>query len=60
MSTVDWKSVEAQLRKKTPAQVQSETAAAEPTKAEADLLRHIEDALKIDTANSDWLSNRRD
>jgi hypothetical protein len=60
MSTVDWKSVEAQLRSKTPAQIQSENAAAESTKAEADLLKHIADALKLDTTNPDRSSGRRD
>ncbi|KQW22230.1 hypothetical protein ASC80_02215 [Afipia sp. Root123D2] len=60
MSTVDWKSVEAQLRSKTPAQIQSENAAAESAKAEADILKHIADALKLDTTNPDRSSSRRD
>jgi len=60
MSTVDWKSVEAQLRSKTPAQIQSENAVAESTEAEADLLKHIADALKLDTTNPDRSSGRRD
>jgi hypothetical protein len=58
MSTVDWKSVEAQLRSKMPAQIQSENPAAESTKAEAELLKHIADALRLDTANPDRSSGR--
>lgn len=49
MNKVDRKFVEAELRIASPPKVETDSAALESSKAEADLVKHIEDALLMDS-----------
>jgi hypothetical protein len=57
MSRVNWNLVEAELRATSAPKAKNDRAASEPS--EADLLKHIEDALLMDTVNPDRTGARR-
>ncbi|MEA2922819.1 MAG: hypothetical protein QOF07_2786 [Bradyrhizobium sp.] len=57
MSRVDWNLVETELRATSAPKAKNDRAASEPS--EADLLKHIEDALLMDTINPDRTGARR-
>jgi hypothetical protein len=57
MSRVDWNLVETELRATSAPKGKNNRAASEPS--EADLLKHIEDALLMDTINPDRTGPRR-
>lgn len=57
MSRVDWNLVEAELQAKSAPKRKKDHAASELS--EADLLKHIEDALLMDTTNPDRASTGR-
>ena len=51
MSRVDWSLVKSELNGASPPKREIDRVASEPS--EADLLKHIEDALRMDTTETD-------